>query len=286
MGKNRVAILVDSCSDVPQEYAKKYNMYSVPVRIAYRDHEYYDRIDISPQEVYDRMAVEVPKTSQPSIEAIRDAFNQIVIDGYDTVLAIAISSGLSGTYNAMRLVAQEEKRLEIHVFDTLNIGIGTGVTAIYAGMLIEEGLPVSEIAQKLNTSIPHTHIYFSVATLEYLSKGGRIGKVSAMMGTLLKIKPIITCNEEGVYVVASKVRGRAQSVAEIINLVVREASKYVRFQVMVAHGSAKEEARRALEELKRRLPTCENFIESELSPALGVHTGPGLLGVGIHPLSL
>ncbi len=286
MAENRVAILVDSCSDVPQEYIKKYNMYSVPVRIAYRDAEYYDRVDITPQEVYDRMEEEVPKTSQPSIEAIREAYNQIYSDGYDTVLAIAISSGLSGTYNAMRLVAEDEKRLQIHVLDTLNIGIGTGVTAIYAGMLLEEGLSAEDVVSKLKISIPHTHIYFSVATLEYLAKGGRIGKVAAVMGTLLKIKPIITCNEEGVYVVAAKVRGRVQSVAEIINLAVREAKKHIRYQVMVAHGSAREEAKRALEELKRLLPDCENFIESELSPALGVHTGPGLLGVGVHPLSL
>ncbi len=286
MSVNRVAILVDSCSDVPQHYIEQYHMYSVPVRIAYKNAEYYDRVDITPQEVYDRMGEEVPKTSQPSLEAIRDAFERIVRDGYDTVIAIAISSGLSGTYNAMRLVAEDEKRLTIHVLDSLNIGIGTGVSAIYAGMLLEQGLSVDEVLAKLAASIPHTHIYFSVATLDYLAKGGRIGKVSAVMGTLLKIKPIITCNEEGVYVVAAKVRGRAQSIAEIINIAVREAGKYIRYQVMVAHGSAKEEARHALEELKRRLPNCENFIESELSPALGVHTGPGLLGIGVHPLSL
>ena len=285
MSAHRVAILIDSCSDVPQEYIQKHNMYVVPVRIAYKDAEYYDRVDISPQEVYDRMGEEVPKTSQPSLEAIRQAMDKIIQDGYDTVLAIAISSGLSGTYNAMRLVAQEESKLKVYVIDTLNIGIGAGIEAIYAGQLIDEGLPLETILQKIELSVQRTRIFFSVATLEYLSKGGRIGKVAAVVGSLLKIKPIITCNEEGVYVVAAKVRGRTQSLAELVNIAVREAQKYVKYQIMIGHGSALEEAKRVLSELKARLPGSVNFIMSELSPALGVHTGPGLVGVVVHPLS-
>lgn len=284
MNADRVAILIDSCSDVPQQYIAKHHMYVVPVRIAYEHEEFYDRVDITPQEVYDRMGREIPKTSQPSIAVIKDTLDQIAADGYDTVLAIAISSGLSGTYNAMRLIAQEEKRLKVYVLDTLNIGIGAGIEAIYAGELIDSGFSLSDILSRLEDSIRRTHIYFSVATLEYLAKGGRIGKVAAMMGTLLKIKPIITCNEEGVYVVASKVRGRAQSLSEIISIAVREAQKYVRYRIMVAQGSAREEAAKVLAELKKRLPNCVDFIESELSPALGVHTGPGLVGVGVHPL--
>lgn len=284
MNANRVAILVDSCSGVPQQYIDKHNMYVVPVRIAYQHEEFFDRVDITPQEVYDRMESEIPKTSQPSIEMIRETLDKIANDGYDTVLAISISSGLSGTFNAMRLIAEEEKRLQVYVLDTLNIGIGAGIEAIYAGEMIDKGLSISEILHNLEVSIQRTHIYFSVATLEYLAKGGRIGKVAAVMGTLLKIKPIITCNEEGVYVVASKVRGRAQSLTEIISIAAREAQKYVKYRIMVAHGSAKEETMKVLEELKRRLPNCTEFIESELSPALGVHTGPGLIGVGIQPL--
>lgn len=285
MSNNRVAILVDSCSDVPQQYVERYRMYMVPMRIVYPNAEYLDRVNITPQEVYDRMPGEVPKTSQPNIETIKETIDRIITDGYDTVLAIAISSGLSGSFNVMRMIAEEEKRIQIYALDTLNIGIGTGIAAIYAGELIEKGLSVSEILHSLEVVIPRTHVYFSVATLEYLARGGRIGKVAAVMGTLLKIKPIITCNEEeGVYVVAAKVRGRAQSLAEMISIAVREAQKYVKYRILVAHGSAKEEMMKVLEELKRRLPNSIEFIEAELSPALGVHTGPGLIGVGVQPL--
>ena len=284
MSANRIAILVDSCSDVPQKYIEKYHMYVVPIRIAYQDSEYLDRVDITPQQVYDRMASEIPKTSQPSMKMMHDTLDQIVADGYDTVLAISISSGLSGTFNTMRLIAEEEKRLNTHVIDTLNIGIGAGIQAIYAGEMIEQGLEAEEIVRNLEASIQQTHIYFSVDTLEYLAKGGRIGKVAAMMGNLLKIKPIITCNEEGVYVVARKVRGRAQSLSELVGIVLREAQKHIKYRIMIANGSAKEETMKLLSDLKRRLPNCNEFIETELSPALGVHTGPGLIGVGVQPL--
>ena len=284
MSANRIAILVDSCSDVPQKYIEKYHMYVVPIRIAYQDAEYLDRVDITPQQVYDRMASEIPKTSQPSMKMMHDTLDQIVADGYDTVLALSISSGLSGTFNTMRLIAEEEKRLNTHVIDTLNIGIGAGIQAIYAGEMIEQGLKAEEIVRNLEASIQQTHIYFSVETLEYLAKGGRIGKVAAMMGNLLKIKPIITCNEEGVYVVAKKVRGRAQSLSELVGIVLREAQKHIKYRIMIANGSAKEETMKLLSDLKRRLPNCNEFIETELSPALGVHTGPGLIGVGVQPL--
>lgn len=284
MSAPRVAILIDSCSDVPREYIERHHMYVLPVRIAYRDAEYLDGVDITPREVYERMEEEVPKTAQPGIDLIHDTLNQIIRDGYDTVLAITMSSALSGTWNAIRLIAEEEKRLDVYVVDTLNIGIGAGIEAIYAGEMLSEGKPLRDILTSLEASIRRTHIYFSVATLEYLKRGGRIGKVAAVMGSLLKIKPVITCNEEGAYVTAAKVRGRAQSLSEVVNLAVRDAKQYVKYRVMVAHGHAVEEAMSILETLKTRLPECTEFILSELSPALGVHTGPGLVGVGVQPL--
>lgn len=283
MSASSVAILIDSCLDIPKEYIQKHNMYVVPVRILYKDGEFRDRVDITPQEVYRRMSAEVPKTSLPDYRDVKAVLDQIVADGYDTVLAITMSSGLSGTCNSLRLMAQEEQRVKMYVVDTLNIGIGAGIQAIFAGEMLSEGKPLSELIAALENSIKRTHIYFSVATLEYLRRGGRIGKVAAAIGTLLNIKPIITCNEEGVYVTCAKTRGHAQSIAEIIKLATKDAGQYVKYRIMVAHGDALQEAQQVLETLKQRLPACQEFILSELSPALGVHTGPGLVGVGVHP---
>lgn len=284
MNNKRVAILVDSGCDVPKEYQERYPIYQVSLKIIYRDGEYLDGVTISPQEVYDRLETEVPKTAQPSLEAIAEQFKKIRGDGFNTVLCVGISSGLSGTINAMRLVAQEANDLEIHVLDTLSIGIGAGIHAMYAAELLDQGLPLDEVLEKVKDSIANTRIYYEVATLEYLAKGGLIGKVSAMLGSLLKIKPIITCNEEGQYVVAKKVRGHVAALATLVRLAMDEAKKWAHYRVIVAHGGAKEEGTRILEELKRRIPNAVDYILSQISPALGVHTGPGLIGVCVHPI--
>ncbi|HHU02435.1 MAG: DegV family protein [Christensenellales bacterium] len=284
MSTERFAILVDSCSDIPEEFIDKYKIYVVPMRLLYKGREYLDKVDISPQEVYDNMHIEVPTTSQPTVGDVASVLNRIAEDGYTTVIAIAISSGLSGSYNSMRLAAEQEKRLKVYVVDTLSIGIGAGASAIYAGSMIEQKLAASEIIEKLNKSINNARIYYSLATLEYLAKGGRIGKVAAALGFLLRIKPIITCDEEGKYTIASKVRGRAHALKELVNLTVNQAKKHVRYYILIAHGSAKEEAQKLLAELKLLLPDSLDFIFSELSPVLGVHTGPGMVGVGIYPI--
>ncbi len=284
MNPQRTAILVDSCMDVPQEYIKRFNMYVVPVRVIYRDAEYADRVDITPQEVYDRLPIEVPKTSLPDTGSVVQAFESIVEAGYERVLCITISSALSGTNSLVNLVARDYPQLEIRVIDTLNIGIAAGFQAILAGQLLEAGEWLHGIAEKIEASIKETKVFFCVSTLEYLARGGRIGKVSAMLGSLLSIKPIITCNAEGAYVVAAKVRGRARAIAETIAISVREAKKHAKYLLAIADGDAHEEARYVMAELKRLLPDCGEIIVSDVSPALVVHTGPGLIGIGVQAL--
>lgn len=284
MNPQKTAILVDSCMDVPQEYVERFNMYVVPVRVIYRDREYADRVDITPREVYDRLSIEVPKTSLPDTGSVIGAFDAIVAAGYERVLCITISSALSGTNGLVNLVARDYPQLEIRVVDTLNIGIAAGFQAILAASLLEAGEWLHGIAEKVEASVKETKVFFCLSTLDYLRRGGRIGKVSAMLGSLLNIKPIITCNAEGAYVVASKVRGRAQAVAETIAIAVREAKKHVKYRLAIANGDADEDARHVMAELKRLLPDCGDIIVSDVSPALVVHTGPGLIGIGVQAL--
>lgn len=283
MLNNKIAILIDSCADVPKEYLAP-NVYVLPVRILYKDREYFDRVDISPDDVYARMPGEIPTTSLPSPENVSEILDKIVADGYDTVLSISISSNLSGTFNMLRLVANEEKRVKMHVIDTKNIGIGCGAQAIYAMQLVEEGRDITYIINKVNESVSKTKIFFSLATLEYLAKGGRIGRVAAALGSLLKIKPIITCNEEGTYSIASKIRGRSNSLEECVNLATNYAKQFDKCEVMVANGAAKNEAKIVIEKVKQTILNALHVMETELSPALGVHTGPGLVGICIRPI--
>lgn len=285
MDQEKIAILVDSGTDVPPDFQTAHHIFVAPLKILYKDKEYNDRVDITPQDVYNRLEEEIPRTSLPDAETVTALFNQMVSEGYKQVLIITISSGLSGTHNMLRLLAQEYKKLPCHMVDTKNIGIGAGMQAMLAARLIKKGLGVQEILNKLETSIQNTKLYFCLDTLEYLAKGGRIGKVSAILGSILHLKPIIGCNAEGVYETVAKVRGRAQAIEKTISMIVTQAGQYANFIIAVAHGSAKEEAKHVLSELKRRLPQCDQFLQSDVSPALSVHTGPGLVGVALQGLS-
>ncbi len=284
MTKEKIAILVDSGTDVPQEYQDKYPIYMAPLKIIYKNREYNDRLEISPQEVYARLEQEIPRTSLPESDIVKGLFEKIKKDGFDTVLVITISSGLSGTHNMLRLMSEEYEGLRFHFVDTKNIGIGAGLQAMLAAQLVAQGEDVQSILSKLEFSIKNSRTYFCLDTLEYLIKGGRIGKVMAVVGSLLRIRPVISCNEEGVYVTVAKARGTAQAVEKAISLAVQQAASQVKFAISVAHGSAVDRAEAVMNVIKERLPNASNFLMSDISPALSVHTGPGIIGIAVQAL--
>lgn len=282
--KNKVAILVDSGTDVPQELIEKYQMYVIPLKIIYKDRVYTDKVDITPEEIYQRLPQEIPGTSLPDGETITKIFEQIKQDGYEKILAVTISSGLSGTYNIVRLIAQQQEELEAYVLDTKNIGIGAGFSAIQAAKWLEEGMEWSLLIERLNELVKQTKVFFNVATLEYLQKGGRIGLVASILGTALKLNPIISCNDEGIYYTVGKARGRKKSLDRTVSYVKERVGTAEVFNLAVAHGDAKEEATEMMARLKEEFPQAQQIYFGQISPALVVHTGPGLLGVGVQVL--
>lgn len=286
MNREKIAIIVDSGTDVPEAAIQNYGMYTIPLLVRYQDGtEYRSGIDITSDEILDRLSTEVPKTSLPSMEGIQDTIADILAEGYEKIIAVTISSGLSGTHNAIQLVAKNFPQTPIAVVDTKNIGIGAGMTALLAGELVAEGkLSYEEILQKLQKSVGNTKIFFCVETLEYLRKGGRIGLVASVLGTALQLKPIITCNADGIYETVSKTRGRNQSIKKALACAMDFVGGCKNFRVVVAHGRAAAEAAALLEEAKRVLPDAKEYFESLVSAALVVHTGPGLLGIGIQRL--
>ncbi|EMF0624516.1 DegV family protein [Enterococcus hirae] len=282
--KNKVAILVDSGTDVPQELIEKYQMYVIPLKIIYKDRVYTDKVDITPEEIYQRLPQEIPGTSLPDGETITKIFEQIKQDGYEKILAVTISSGLSGTYNIVRLIAQQQEELEAYVLDTKNIGIGAGFSAIQAAKWLEEGMEWSLLIERLNELVKQTKVFFNVATLEYLQKGGRIGLVASILGTALKLNPIISCNDEGIYYTVGKARGRKKSLDRTVSYVKERVGTAKVFNLAVAHGDAKEEATEMMARLKEEFPQAQQIYFGQISPTLVVHTGPGLLGVGVQVL--
>ncbi|WP_373471739.1 DegV family protein [Carnobacterium alterfunditum] len=284
MNKQKIGFLVDSGSDVPLEILEKANMKVIPLKIIYKDKEYTDKVDIHAQDVYDRLDEEIPKTSLPSGEIISELLQEFKNEGYERVIAITISSGLSGTNNMVRLMAENVKELDVFTLDTKNIGVGSGLLAVKAADYVEKELDWEVIKEKLQDDVKKSKMFFHVPTLEYLQKGGRIGLVSSILGNVLNLKPVISCNENGIYYTAAKVRGNKKSIQKAIDLATEFAGDAKKYHLAIAFGGKTAEAQlddiRA--DLKKALPNFVEIFEDQVSPALGVHTGPGLIGIGIQ----
>ena len=284
MNKEKIALLVDSGTDVPAEIMSQYGMYMLPLQIIYKDRTYTDKVDITAEEIYQRLPQEIPSTSLPDGETINKIFDRIKADGYEQVLAVTISSGLSGTYNVVRLMGEQRNDLDIFVLDTKNIGIGAGLQAIRAAELLNEGVTWQELKEQLLQEVVGNKVFFNVATLEYLQKGGRIGLVASILGNALKLNPIISCNDEGIYYTVAKSRGRKKSLDKTVELVKQYIGNHKQFRLAVAQGDALAEAKEMKTRLEQEFPQVKEIFFGQISPALVVHTGPGLLGVGVQLL--
>ena len=284
MNKEKIALLVDSGTDVPAEIMSQYGMYMLPLQIIYKDRTYTDKVDITAEEIYQRLPQEIPSTSLPDGETINKIFDRIKADGYEQVLAVTISSGLSGTYNVVRLMGEQRNDLDIFVLDTKNIGIGAGLQAIRAAELLNEGITWQELKEQLLQEVVRNKVFFNVATLEYLQKGGRIGLVASILGNALKLNPIISCNDEGIYYTVAKSRGRKKSLDKTVELVKQYIENHKQFRLAVAQGDALAEAKEMKTRLEQEFPQVKEIFFGQISPALVVHTGPGLLGVGVQLL--
>lgn len=284
MNKEKIALLVDSGTDVPAEIMSQYGMYMLPLQIIYKDRTYTDKVDITAEEIYQRLPQEIPSTSLPDGETINKIFDRIKADGYEQVLAVTISSGLSGTYNVVRLMGEQRNDLDIFVLDTKNIGIGAGLQAIRAAELLNEGITWKELKEQLLQEVVRNKVFFNVATLEYLQKGGRIGLVASILGNALKLNPIISCNDEGIYYTVAKSRGRKKSLDKTVELVKQYIGNHKQFRLAVAQGDALAEAKEMKTRLEQEFPQVKEIFFGQISPALVVHTGPGLLGVGVQLL--
>ena len=282
MNEQKIAILVDSGTDVPPKYREKYGIYWLPLLINYSDRQCRDGIDIQPQEMYDLLPIEIPKTSLPEGGMVEEVFDRIKSDGYERVFAVTISSGLSGTYNMVRMIAEEYEGLNIFVLDSKNISIGSGMLAIRAAQMVnDEGISWEELILRMPRELSKSKVFFCVDTLKYLQKGGRIGLVTAMLGSSLSLKPIISCNESGIYYTVAKAIGRARSIQKVIDLASEFARKAERADLAVMNGAAEIDGNNVRNKVEGTVVNGTVIVTGQIGAALGVHTGPGLIGVGV-----
>lgn len=285
MEKAKIAVIVDSGCDLQADYLAKEYVSVLPFRIIFKDGEYISKKTITTEDIVRRLPEEIPTTSLPTGEDILGAFDAAADAGYESIIVVTISSKLSGTNNMVNLLAKEYTRLPIYVFDTKSIGIGSGFFAMDAVDCVEKGMSFEAICQRLESQLDESTVYINLSTLEYLQKGGRIGLVSSILGAALHIKPIISCNKDGVYYTVKKARGRDRSLQQLVKLVVDLArEKDAPFRIGFCITNPIPEAEEIREQVRRALPDAESFLNIEIDPALAIHTGPDLIGVGIYRL--
>ncbi len=278
--KEKIALLTDSMCDLPNEFVQKFKVKVLPAKVVYPDHEYSDRVEIQPEEVYNRMPEEIPTTSLPSLDEIKQALEEIRSEGFTHVLAVHISSGLSGTFNAVEFICRDVHDLTIKVIDSKTLSMGTGWIVLEAARNIKNGLSFEKVIERVHKLQESARVYYILETLEYLRRGGRIGKVAAMLGEFLHLKPVISVGEDGKYFTYCKAKGRKKSIEKLVQIVEAAASEK-EINLAVVHGGAQQECQKLAERL-RKLPNIKELMSSDISPVLGVHTGPGLLGVCFH----
>lgn len=277
---DKIAIIIDSTCGLPKKYLNQYPIKVVRLKVIYKNAQYIDGIDITPTEVYERLTEELPTTSMPTVEDLNTIYEELITDGYTHVIGLPISSGLSGTINSFRIASEYyENQITSCIFDFKHLSMAIGLSVIEIAKMIEAGATFDEIYTTLSILQSNTHMFFTVDTLEYLIKGGRIGKVSGRIGELLNLKPIITMDNSGSYTTHSKVRGFKQAFKSLTDLATSFLEKGP-CRIAIMTGTMLKEAE-ALKDKLSQHPNADDIYLGEITPVVGIHSGPKLLAVVI-----
>ena len=279
----RVAVITDSGTDVPADFAREHDVRVVPLVITYADGSFRSGVDITTEEVVRRFETEIPKTSTPSMGDLVTAIEAARDDGYDRAIIVTISSGLSGTYQAAVLAAGQVDGFQVDVVDTLNIGLGAGTQVMAIVRQLDAGVDVDQILENARELARKTKLYFTVRDLTYLRRGGRISEAVYRLGSVLNIKPVITCDADGKYAVVKKARGWDKALMGEIEQLSRDAADYGKVVIGICCSSAEPLFDWIEERMKDAFPPVVEVVRSDISPDLVVHTGPSLVGMFVRP---
>jgi DegV family protein with EDD domain len=276
---SRIAIVTDSTSDLPADLAARNRITVVPLNVHFGNTVLRDQIDITIDEFMERLqhSPELPKTSQPSAGLFEQTFRELATD-HDAILAILISAKLSGTLQSATVARESIGDLvPIEIVDSGNASLGLGFQALRAAGLARSGQPLDAIARTLRAETPAYHLVFFVDTLEFLQRGGRIGRAAALAGSVIKLKPILRV-DEGQIVPHERTRTRARAIDGLREFV-RGLPHVERLAVL--HVTTPAEAEQLAADLSAAHPGIEPIV-ARFGPVVGTHTGPGTLGVSVY----
>ncbi len=278
-----VKVVTDSTSDLPPQLAKELGITVVPVYLRFGDEVYRDRVDISEDEFYQRLLHDPihPSTTQPTPQDFVDVYKNLA-QGADGIVSIHVSSKLSGTYNsALHGKEVVEKECPVEVIDSQVVTMGLGQLAIVANTIAESGKSLQQVVEEVKQMIPSIHVFGLLDTLKYLALGGRIGKVQALLGSVLSVKPMLTI-KNGELVPAGRIRSRAKGIDMLVDFVKNAVDIQ---DLAIVYNTAPDEAQALIERIGSIFPK-ERIRLARLGPALGVHTGPGILFVALRGRAL
>lgn len=266
-----VQVITDSTSDLPLAMRQELGIEVVPLNISFGGTNYRDGIDLSPEQFFSMLqeSAELPKTSQPPVTSFEAAFRDALDKGRD-VVCITISSELSGTFNAARLAAEAVDTDRVVVVDSRAATMQLGWVAVAAARRANEGASLDDVAAEARDALGRVSLFAVLRTLDYVYKGGRIGKAAQLVGSALAIKPIITL-VDGVVVPMERVRTWKKAVARATDLVHPTPS-----DILVLHSGNPDDAESVAAELRRRYPSASIGIDYA-GATIGTYAGPGAI---------
>ncbi|MFN2146328.1 MAG: DegV family protein [Anaerolineales bacterium] len=273
----KTAILTDSTAYIPDELLAELDIHTIPLIINWDDNTYLDNVDITPDIFFDRLVQEknLPTTSQPSAGAFKERYEELAKD-YDGIVAILISSGISGTV-ASAQAAAERVDFPVEVVDSKLAAMSAGLMVLAAARTAKAGGPMEEIVATAKSLVDKVKVMFVVDTLEFLHKGGRIGGAKRLVGSLLSMKPILHL-VDGKIDALDSVRTKKKAVQTMVSIFEADAVGKDKIHLAVFHSTAEDEANKLMEQIKET-HHLETAIVAGLSPVIGVHTGPGTIAL-------
>lgn len=277
----KVGIVTDSTADLPKEYIEKYNIKVVPLKVLFGDEEFLDGVTLTPVEFYKKLTTSnfFPRTSQPSPSDFMDTYKKLG-EGTETIISIHLSSKISGTYQSALIAKSNLEDLDIHVIDSRVPSMVLGMIVLEAAKACEQDKDKKEILKLVNDLIDKIKVYFVVDTLEYLQKGGRIGKASAFLGNLLSIKPILSIGG-GEVVPVEKIRGKSKAFKKMIELMKEDIFPGSQIKISVFDADSEKEAYELIEMVKSEFNVTE-AIKSTIGTVIGTYVGPGTIALAFY----
>ncbi|HWT73793.1 MAG TPA: DegV family protein [Mobilitalea sp.] len=275
-------IITDSASDIPGWVINEFDLHVIPTPVVIDDKDYFDGRTIHPEEFYDilRSGKDI-KTYHINAQMFYDNFKPYAENG-DEVIYICFSTGIAGTYNAANIakteLLEQYPEFDLTIIDSKCASMGFGAVTYYALLMQRKGASKRDIIEAIQWHCEHMEMIFTVNTLEYLFKGGRLSRTSAIAGGLLDIKPIIHVNDNGALESIEKVRGRQRSLRRLLDIVGERGANLENQWIGLLHGDDVP----TLEQIKEQLEStygCRFFLENYVGCAIGAHTGPGIIGI-------